>query len=70
MLTAGRLAIDPDPPTDLAGVLALAEQFTPPSIMAGLRAAQPLGDVSVFRYAGAVWRRYDQMSPIPDRTAW
>ncbi len=65
MLTAGRLAIDPDPPTDLAGVLALAEQFTPPAIMAGLRAAQPLGDVSVFRYTGAVWRRYDRMSRFP-----
>ena len=65
MLTAGRLAIDPDPPTDLAGVLALAEQFTPPSIMAGLRAAQPLGDVSVSRYTGAVWRRYDKMSRFP-----
>ena len=65
MLTVGRMAIDPDPPTDLAGVLALAEQFTPPSIMAGLRAAEPLGDVSVFRYTGAVWRRYDRMSRFP-----
>lgn len=65
MLTVGRMEIDPDPPTDLAGVLALAEQFTPPSIMAGLRAAEPLGDVSVFRYTGAVWRRYDRMSRFP-----
>ena len=65
MLTVGRMAIDPDPPTNLAGVLALAEQFTPPSIMAGLRAAEPLSDVSVFRYTGAVWRRYDRMSRFP-----
>lgn len=65
MLTVGRMAIDPDPPSDLAGVLALAEQFTPPSIMAGLRTAEQLGDVSVFRYTGAVWRRYDRMSRFP-----
>jgi 2-polyprenyl-6-methoxyphenol hydroxylase-like FAD-dependent oxidoreductase len=65
MLTVGRLAIDPEPPTDLAGMLALAEQFTPPSIMSGLRSAEPLGDVSVFRYTGAVWRRYDQMPRFP-----
>jgi 2-polyprenyl-6-methoxyphenol hydroxylase-like FAD-dependent oxidoreductase len=65
MLTVGRMAIDPEPPTDLAGMLAVAERFTPPSIMAGLRSAEPLGDVSVFRYTGAVWRRYDQMPRFP-----
>jgi 2-polyprenyl-6-methoxyphenol hydroxylase-like FAD-dependent oxidoreductase len=65
MLTVGRLAMDPEPPTDLAGILALAEQFTPASIMSGLRSAEPLGDVSVFRYTGAVWRRYDLMSRFP-----
>ncbi len=65
MLTIGRLAIDPEPPTDFAGMLELAERFTPPPILAGLRSAEPLGDVSVFRYTGAVWRRYDQMPRFP-----
>jgi 2-polyprenyl-6-methoxyphenol hydroxylase-like FAD-dependent oxidoreductase len=65
ILTVGRLAIDTDPPTDLAGMIELAEQFAPPSILAGLRSAQPLSDVAVFRYTGAVWRRYDQMARFP-----
>jgi 2-polyprenyl-6-methoxyphenol hydroxylase-like FAD-dependent oxidoreductase len=64
-LTVGRLAIDPDPPTDLAGMIALAERFAPPSVLPGLRSAQPLSDVAVFRYPGAVWRRYDQMPRFP-----
>jgi 2-polyprenyl-6-methoxyphenol hydroxylase-like FAD-dependent oxidoreductase len=65
MLTVGRFAIDPEPPTDLAAMLAVAEQFTPPSILAGLQSAEPLGDVAVFRYTGAVWRRYDHMPRFP-----
>jgi 2-polyprenyl-6-methoxyphenol hydroxylase-like FAD-dependent oxidoreductase len=65
MLTVGRLAIDTDPPTDFAGLIALAEPLAPPSVMAALRSAQPLGDVAVFRYTGAVWRRYDQMPRFP-----
>jgi 2-polyprenyl-6-methoxyphenol hydroxylase-like FAD-dependent oxidoreductase len=65
ILTVGRLAIDPDPPTDLAGMIALAERFAPPSVLRGLRSAQPLSDVAVFRYTGAVWRRYDQMPRFP-----
>jgi len=65
MLTVGRLAIDPEPPTDLAEMLSVAEQFTPPCILTGLRAAEPVGEVAVFRYTGAVWRRYDHMSRFP-----
>lgn len=65
ILTVGRLGIDADPPTDLAEMIGLAEQFAPPAIVAALRAAQPLGDVAVHRYTGAVWRRYDKMSRFP-----
>jgi 2-polyprenyl-6-methoxyphenol hydroxylase-like FAD-dependent oxidoreductase len=65
ILTVGRPGIDADPPTDLAEMIGLAEQFAPPSIVAGLRSAQPLGDVAVHRYNGAVWRRYDKMSRFP-----
>jgi 2-polyprenyl-6-methoxyphenol hydroxylase-like FAD-dependent oxidoreductase len=66
MLTAGRLAIDTDPPTDFAAMLGLVEQIAPPHVLAALRSAQPLGDVAVFRYTGAVWRRYDQMPRFPE----
>jgi 2-polyprenyl-6-methoxyphenol hydroxylase-like FAD-dependent oxidoreductase len=47
-------------------MLALAEQVTPPPILAGLRSATPVGDVSLFRYTGAVWRRYDRMPRLPN----
>ncbi|HJT90376.1 MAG TPA: FAD-dependent oxidoreductase [Mycobacterium sp.] len=66
ILTVGRSAIDTEPPTSFAAMLALAEQFTPPQILAGLRSATPIGDVSLFRYTGAVWRHYDHMPRFPN----
>lgn len=65
ILTVGRPTRDPEPPTDLPEMLSLAEQFVPPSIFTGLRSAEPLGDVAVYRYTGAVWRRYDKMPRFP-----
>jgi 2-polyprenyl-6-methoxyphenol hydroxylase-like FAD-dependent oxidoreductase len=65
MLTVTNLGVDGEPPTDLVGMRALAEQFTPPSIVAGLRSAEPLGDVATSRYLGSVWRRYDRMPRFP-----
>jgi 2-polyprenyl-6-methoxyphenol hydroxylase-like FAD-dependent oxidoreductase len=66
MLTAGRLAIDTDPPTDFAGMIGLVEQIAPARVLAALHSAQPVSDVSVFRYTGAVWRRYDRMPRFPE----
>src|SRR6476661_5134373 len=65
MLTVGRRAADGDPPTDLAGMLALAEQCTPPSVLAALRSAQPLHNVAIYRNSGGMWRRYDRMRDFP-----
>jgi 2-polyprenyl-6-methoxyphenol hydroxylase-like FAD-dependent oxidoreductase len=65
ILTVGRLAADGAPPADLAGMLALVERSLPPAILAGLRTAQPLDDVAIFRNTAAVWRRYDQMQKLP-----
>ncbi|MEH3130469.1 MAG: FAD-dependent oxidoreductase [Mycolicibacterium neoaurum] len=65
MLTVGRLADDPAPPRDLAAMITQVAQFMPPAILAGLRRATPLGKASTFRYAGAVWRRYDSMVRPP-----
>lgn len=65
MLTAGRLAIDTDPPTDFAGMIELVEESAPPHALAALRSAKPLSAVAVFRYTGAVWRRYDRMPRFP-----
>jgi hypothetical protein len=65
MLTVGKRAADGDPPTDLAGMLALAEQCTPPSVLAALRSAQPLHNVAIYRNSGGMWRRYDRMQDFP-----
>lgn len=65
VLSVGQLAHDWEPPTELAELLCIAEQFTPPSIMQGLHAAEPLGDAAVFRHRGATWRRYDEMPRFP-----
>lgn len=43
MLTITHMGSAGEPPTDLAGVRALAAQFLPPSMVAGLRSAQPRG---------------------------
>ena len=64
LLTVGRLA-GREPPTDLASLISLTAQFVPPSLVAALRAAEPIGEVSVFRFPGGVWRRYDKMRRFP-----
>jgi 2-polyprenyl-6-methoxyphenol hydroxylase-like FAD-dependent oxidoreductase len=66
ILTIGQRAADGDPPTDVAGMLALAEQCMPGSILSALRSAQPLGNVAIFRNTGGMWRRYDRMQDFPD----
>jgi 2-polyprenyl-6-methoxyphenol hydroxylase-like FAD-dependent oxidoreductase len=65
MLAIGRASNTGAPPTDFAGMLAAAEEIMPATIAAGLRSAKPLADVTVFRNATGVWRRYDQMPRFP-----
>jgi len=65
MLAIGRSADAGPPPTDFAGMLAAAEEVMPPTIAAGLRTAEPLAEVAIFRNATGVWRRYDQMTRFP-----
>jgi 2-polyprenyl-6-methoxyphenol hydroxylase-like FAD-dependent oxidoreductase len=65
ILTVGQAAINGEPPTNLADMLALAEQCVPPSMLAGLRSAQPLEDVAIFRNTVGIWRRYDRMPAFP-----
>ena len=42
-----------------------AGNLLPPHIMAALRAAEPLGAVSIQNYPVSVWRRYDKMRRFP-----
>lgn len=54
-----------EPSADSADMIAAATHFAPPSVLAALRAGTPLGEVSVYRYPGSVWRRYDKMRRFP-----
>ena len=65
ILTVTRLGHGDQPPTDLAGLLTIAQRLLPPTTVAGLRSAQPIGHVVAFRYPGGTWRRYDRMTRFP-----
>ncbi|MFZ1163882.1 FAD-dependent oxidoreductase [Mycobacterium sp.] len=64
IFTLTRLA-DNEPPKDLTGMIRMATQFAPPALLRALKRGEPIGDISVFRYPGAIWRRYDQMDRFP-----
>ena len=53
-------------PSELTGMLELAQDFTPPHVMAALRDAEPLGPVSRHRTPCSQWRRYDKLQRFPD----
>lgn len=53
------------PPSNLADMLALAEQFAPATTIPGLRAAQPCGEIATYQYRRGAWRRYDKMPDFP-----
>ncbi len=53
------------PPDSFAVLLQSAESMLPSRIMAGLRDATCVGEISVSRNTAAVWRRYDRMSHLP-----
>ena len=53
------------PPADFADMMASAALLLPERIMAGLRDAVQLGEISVSRNTAAVWRRYDRISDLP-----
>jgi 2-polyprenyl-6-methoxyphenol hydroxylase-like FAD-dependent oxidoreductase len=64
IFTVARLAQN-EPPDDMASMIRMATQFAPPSLLRALKRGEPLGEISVFRYPGGTWRRYDQMPRFP-----
>lgn len=66
MLAVYRPVGDDGPPTNFDEMMAAVEQMLPPSIVDGLRGATPAGETSIARSTAASWRRYDQMSELPE----
>lgn len=60
--TLGGLA----PPTNRADLVDFGAEFVPAHALAAMREAEPLADVSVHQFPANRWRRYDQMSRLPD----
>ncbi|BBY65870.1 FAD-dependent oxidoreductase [Mycolicibacterium helvum] len=54
-----------NPPNTFAEMLQLAEPMFPAAIVAGLRDATCVGEISISRTTAAVWRRYDRTSDLP-----
>jgi 2-polyprenyl-6-methoxyphenol hydroxylase-like FAD-dependent oxidoreductase len=55
-----------EPPGDLAGMLSFAQEYGPAHVLAALRAAEPIGEVTRHRMPSSQWRRYDKMRRFPD----
>ncbi|OHU23520.1 epoxide hydrolase [Mycobacteroides chelonae] len=65
MLTLGKFNLD-EPPSTFDEMISFAAQFVPERLLDTIRSAVPIGDVHVFRYREALWRRYDQMEQFPE----
>ena len=64
IFTLTRVA-DNEPPDDLTGMIRMATQFAPPALLRALKRGEAISEISVFRYPGATWRRYDQLEKFP-----
>ena len=55
-----------EPPRDLAGMLAFAQEYCPAHLLAAVQTAEPIGDVAQHRMPSSQWRRYDKLPRTPD----
>ena len=55
-----------EPPSQRADMLDFAADLAPAHVLAALRAAEPLEDVSHYRVPSNRWRRYDKMRRTPE----
>jgi 2-polyprenyl-6-methoxyphenol hydroxylase-like FAD-dependent oxidoreductase len=52
-------------PTDHAALLDCIADMAPPHVLAALRRAEPLADVTQYRFLSNRWRRYDKLKRMP-----
>lgn len=55
-----------EPPRDLDGMLSFAQDYSPPHLLAAVRAGEPLAAPVQHRMPSSQWRRYDTMRRFPD----
>jgi len=54
-------------PADHASLLACLTDLAPPHVVAAARRAEPLADITRYRFPSNRWRRYDTLARTPDR---
>lgn len=54
------------PPADRAALLECLADIAPPHVLAVARSAEPLADVTHYRFPSNRWRRYDELTRTPD----
>jgi 2-polyprenyl-6-methoxyphenol hydroxylase-like FAD-dependent oxidoreductase len=64
-LAVQTIAGRPAPP-DHASLLDCLTDLAPPHVLAAARRAEPLGDITQYRFASNRWRRYDKLTRTPD----
>jgi 2-polyprenyl-6-methoxyphenol hydroxylase-like FAD-dependent oxidoreductase len=64
IFTLTRVA-DNEAPDSLIGMIRMATQFAPPALLRALKRGEPISEISMFRYPGAIWRRYDKLDRFP-----
>jgi 2-polyprenyl-6-methoxyphenol hydroxylase-like FAD-dependent oxidoreductase len=65
MLAIGRPHDAGGAPPDFATMLAIAAEALPPDIYGGLRRAEPVGEIALYRNPDAIWRRYEKVARFP-----
>jgi 2-polyprenyl-6-methoxyphenol hydroxylase-like FAD-dependent oxidoreductase len=53
-------------PADLAALLDCLSDMAPPHVLAAARRAEPLADLTQYRFPSNRWRRYDRLTRTPD----
>ncbi len=54
-----------EPPADLSGMLAFAQDYAPAHVRVAVSAGEPVGDVVRHRIPHSQWRRYDKLRRFP-----
>jgi 2-polyprenyl-6-methoxyphenol hydroxylase-like FAD-dependent oxidoreductase len=54
------------PPADRSGLLECLADIAPPHVLGVARSAEPLADVTQYRFPSNRWRRYDKLTRTPD----
>lgn len=52
-------------PTGRAALLDCLSEMAPPHVLAAARRAEPLGDITQYRFPSNRWRRYDKLTRMP-----